>query len=1147
MKKRIVILTSAILMICLVLSGCSFIAPQLELSDITIEYGKTHELPTEASGLTGAQPVEYSFSGKNISIENGILKALVAETVTEVTAKCGLAEVTFKVTVTLAKDVENDNTDNDNTDDKEDDGGQTVDKGTMTVKAPTSIYSNYAGKDVTVTFSNPDYASEVTFTTDNPLVQVKDGKISATGKFDSEVTVKVTARSAHHEQTFTVKVSSYQGSVHAEDAVLQYEQSIIKPENQGGMIFVGDSYFSGQLKDGKPSFWSDFYEDYADEKAFLLGISSSQIHDLEIVSERLVYPMNPAEIVVHIGFNDVHHGLLTVEALYARITALMEQYHEKLPEAKIYFIGVEPKKNGYTKDDPYYISSTVKAPALTDMIKLYANGKDWFTYVDTMSVFVDASGNVKKDSYLSTDLSHPTLAAYDEIREILNGVRAAANEPSVPDSGDTPPVDPDNPGGNPPVDPDEPGENPPVDPDEPGENPPVDPDEPGENPPVDPDEPIDYGTMTVNGPSSIYSNYPGKEITVTFSKPEYATTVTFTTDNPNVTVKDGKIAATGVYSSAFNVTVTATAENFETKTFTVSVSTFTGGVNAETKVQYYEQNIIKPENKGGIILVGDSYFDGVPNGTGSPSFWADFYYDYQNEKAFLMGISSSQIDDLETVSERIVYPMEPKEIVVHIGFNDVHHGPLSVDELYSRIIALCEQYRARLGDVKVYFIGVEPKKNGYQSGTAYYTSSTEKAPALTEKIKNYAESSSWFTYVDTLSIFTDGTTIDSDAYLHCDLSHPSLHAYDAIRAAINSARGVENFAAEDAVYVNEYGVGTTIDSTGKTYTAANGSALTNNYIISGKLTIADINKKNAHLQFRFSSKYRFLLWDSNSDAGLGVGYSANGVNKNDTTTGAVIYNAKDTRFNLDWAIVVDNGKASLYLNGALMETMDAPVLEYFRIGASQMDVQFYDITLTVKSEDATAYAERLEEYKAMGDPDTEDPNPGESADPTKIVINSYGVNTDINGSGRDLTDSTGSNNYVVSGKLNITRINKSNAHLQFRFSQGYRFLLWDESNDGVLGAGYIATGLPNKNDKTSGATLFDANNGLTLEWAVVVNDGKAYWYINGDLMATFESPTLSYFNIGALQMDVTISEITVTTKAANATAYAQLLSEYGIN
>lgn len=1120
-------------MVLVLLTGCSVFSKDVDFPDLTLKYGEELQLPTEVDTGIKSETVEYSFSGSSISIENGILRALVAETVTVVTAKYGSNEAQFKVTVLLG-DANNDtppvgdggNTDGEiedegSTDDggNTDDGNTEVDKGIMIIDAPDSIYSNYSGKEIKITFSKPEYASEVTFTTDNKNVSVKDGKISATGLFESEISVKVTATSEHHDpQTFTVKVSSYQGSVNAENTVLFYEENIIKEENKGGMIFIGDSYFSGQLKNGKPSFWSDFYEDYADEKAFLLGISSAQIHDLEIVSERIVYPMNPSEIVIHIGFNDVHHGALMVEQLYARIIALCEEYREKLPKTKIYFIGVEPKKNGYTQGTDYYISSTVKAPALTEMIKDYANTRDWFTYVDTMSVFVDAYGNIKQDSYLSTDLSHPTLEAYDQIRTILNAAREAQNAPDDGDTGDTPIVDPDD----------------------------------GTQP--EPDEPIDYGTLTLEPPAYIYSNYPAKEIKTIYSKPEYASDIVYTTDNENVFVENGKIYATGTFASAVTVTVTATTENHGTHTFSVKVSTYNGGVSAESKVQYYENNIIKPENKGGTIFVGDSYFDGVPNGTGSPPFWADFYYDYQNEeKIFLMGISSSQIDDLEVVSERIVYPMEPKEIVVHIGFNDVHHGNLTVDELYSRITALCEQYKERLPDVKVYFIGVEPKKNGYKTTDQYYNSSTVKAPALTAKIKEYAESKDWFTYVETLQIFTDGTTITTDSYLHCDLSHPSLHAYDAIRAAINAARGVENYVPDDVVYINDCGVGTAIASTGKKYTKADGSALTDNYIISGKLTIADIlangSSSNAHLQFKFSGTHRFLLWDSNHDGILGVGYHISGGDmKNDTTTGAVKYDVKKTRFNLDWDIVVNEGKAYLYINGEFMECLDTPTLEYFQIGATQMDIQFYGITLTVKSENETAYAEKLAKY------DTENtaPDTPEVEDISSLVINSYGVSTDINGSGKNYTAANGSaltDNYVIRGKLSITRINKSNAHLQFRFSDNYRFLLWDHDNDGKFGAGYIIKGSPsiNVNDTTAGVTIFDANNGLTLDWAVAVNNGKAYWYINGTLMATFDSPTLSYFNIGALQIDVTFSEIELVVKSEDSAAYSELISEYGIS
>ena len=722
----------------------------------------------------------------------------------------------------------------------------------------------------------------------------------------------------------------------------------------------------------------------------------------------------------------------------------------------------------------------------------------------------------------------------------------AKDDPSKPQDPDKP-YDPNDPGK--PADPDQPSDG-----DGTGDTPVVDPEDPNggtqtpENPGGGteiPDAPVDYGTFSVEAPSSIYSNYAGKEIKVTFSNPDYATEVTYVTDNANVFVENGKIYATGVYEEAFSVTVTASTQYHEAQTFTVNVSTFTGDVQAETKVQYYEEYIIKEENKGGIIFVGDSYFDGYK--IEKPPFWSDFYSDFPNEKAFLMGISSSQIDDLEVVSERIVYPMEPKEIVVHIGFNDVHHGPLTVDELYARITALCEKYKEALPDVKIYFIGVEPKKNGYTAGTAYYNSSTVKAPELTARIKEYAESKDWFTYVDTMSVFVDSNgVIKQSSYLSTDLSHPTLAAYDEIRAILNEVRGVENYVPSitddpNAHYIKNYGVGGDINSVGKYYTAADGSALTNNYIISGTLTVTASNASaKPHIQFRFSQGFRFLLWDADMDGKLGAGYIATGLTtKNDKTPGAVLFDAT-SELTLNWSIVVDNGKAYWFINNTLLEKFDSPTLQYFNVGALEMDLAIYDVDLTVKSENEEEYNARFAEYNKII---------MAVADPNALLINSYGNSSNINGTGKNYTDANGAaltNNYAIKGTLAITAINKSNAHLQFRFSSGYRFLLWDSSNDGVLGAGYTATGLANKNDKTAGAALFDANSLLVLDWAVVVNNGKAYWYINGTLMETFDNPVLEFFNIGALQMNVAVYNVELAVKSENETAYNAFLSEYGI-
>ena len=48
--------------------------------------------------------------------------------------------------------------------------------------------------------------------------------------------------------------------------------------------------------------------------------------------------------------------------------------------------------------------------------------------------------------------------------------------------------------------------------------------------------PVDRGEMTVSGPSSIYSNYPARDITVSFTKDDYTELVEYTTSDARVFV-----------------------------------------------------------------------------------------------------------------------------------------------------------------------------------------------------------------------------------------------------------------------------------------------------------------------------------------------------------------------------------------------------------------------------------------------------------------------------------------------------------------------------------------------------------------------------------------------------------------------------------
>lgn len=422
MKKRVFFIIMMLTFVLSMLVGCKIPATSseenanndteksspisLSFGDVTIGIGEKINLVDTVKIGEKSLSMEYSFEGSNISIDNYELTALKYDTTTKITVTAEGFETSFNVTV----------------------GG---DVGTMTIDAPKSIYTNYAPKPINVSFSNPAFASEVTYTSSDSRVAFKDGRIYATGAFSKATDVTVSAKSDYHTATFTVKVSEF--NLNNDEATVQYyEKTFIKPENKGGTIFIGDSYFSGQLKNGKPSFWSDFYEDYTDGKTFLMGISGSQIVNWEVVAERIVYPMEPKEIVLHIGFNDVHSTNRSAYEIASRIIALLEEFRDKLPNTKIYYCSVEPKKNALDSGSQFYEKSMVFAPMINSMLEAYTYENKNVKFVNTRALFFNSDGTINKNLYLSTDLSHPTLEAYELYKQAIEQARGNSFEELTP-------------------------------------------------------------------------------------------------------------------------------------------------------------------------------------------------------------------------------------------------------------------------------------------------------------------------------------------------------------------------------------------------------------------------------------------------------------------------------------------------------------------------------------------------------------------------------------------------------------------------------------------------------------------------------------------------------------------------------------------
>ena len=150
---------------------------KLTVDDITLEEGASVAITPHFSLPARAEEITYSFDGNDIEIEDGVVTALTAGKTVEVTAKTAHHETTFTVTTTE------------------------IDYGTLTISDITGITTNSNPVKIRAKFSIPAREEEITYSFEGNDIKIEDGYVTALvgGK-----TVEVTAKTAHHETTFTV-------------------------------------------------------------------------------------------------------------------------------------------------------------------------------------------------------------------------------------------------------------------------------------------------------------------------------------------------------------------------------------------------------------------------------------------------------------------------------------------------------------------------------------------------------------------------------------------------------------------------------------------------------------------------------------------------------------------------------------------------------------------------------------------------------------------------------------------------------------------------------------------------------------------------------------------------------------------------------
>jgi lysophospholipase L1-like esterase len=153
------------------------------------------------------------------------------------------------------------------------------------------------------------------------------------------------------------------------------------PPAEGGIVFIGSSTIGG---------WKTLQSDYPKQVVLNRGFGGSEIIDATHFADRIIIPYAPKKVFLRSGSNDIHAGK-SPELLLEHFKQFVEVIHAKLPETKIYFIGLNPA--------PVRGSEAEANRKLNDLVAEFVKNQSNVVYVDAYDISLDASGKIREELF----------------------------------------------------------------------------------------------------------------------------------------------------------------------------------------------------------------------------------------------------------------------------------------------------------------------------------------------------------------------------------------------------------------------------------------------------------------------------------------------------------------------------------------------------------------------------------------------------------------------------------------------------------------------------------------------------------------------------------------------------------------------------
>lgn len=167
-----------------------------------------------------------------------------------------------------------------------------------------------------------------------------------------------------------------------ETEISAFEQrDAANPPPKNAVLFIGSSTVR---------LWKTLAADFHGRQVINRGFGGSEISDATHFADRILFPCEPAAVVLRAGGNDIKNGK-SPEQVFADFKQFVETVRARLPKAELFFIGLTPSIARWDQAE--------KEAALNGMISDYAARAPRLRYIDCWDIPLDADGKPRPELF----------------------------------------------------------------------------------------------------------------------------------------------------------------------------------------------------------------------------------------------------------------------------------------------------------------------------------------------------------------------------------------------------------------------------------------------------------------------------------------------------------------------------------------------------------------------------------------------------------------------------------------------------------------------------------------------------------------------------------------------------------------------------